>query len=48
MWVDRHGLYGDARLEHYVMIVFCARKWGLTACLTRLVHFGPLPDVLRA
>jgi Xaa-Pro dipeptidase len=48
MWVDRHGLYGDARLERYAMIVFCARKWGLTACLTRLVHFGPLPDELRA
>ncbi len=47
MWVDRHGLYGDGRLERYAMIVFCARKWGLTACLTRLVHFGPLPDELR-
>lgn len=48
MWVDRHGLYGDARLERYAMIVFCARKWGLTACLTRIVHFGPLGDELRA
>lgn len=48
MWIDRHGLYGDARLERYAMIVFCARKWGLTACLTRLVHFGPPPPELLA
>lgn len=47
MWVDRHGLYADNTLERYAMIVLCARKWGLTACLTRLVHFGPPPPDLR-
>ena len=46
MWLDRHGLYADNRLERYAMLVFGARKWGLTACVTRLVHFGPPPDDL--
>lgn len=43
MWIDRHGLYADNTLERYAMLVLCARKWGLTACLTRLVHFGAPP-----
>ena len=29
------------------MVVLCARKWGLIASLTRLVHFGELPSSIR-
>lgn len=29
------------------MLVLCARRWGLVASLTRLVHFGPLSEELR-
>jgi antitoxin VapB len=28
------------------MICFCARRWGLTASITRFVHFGPMPGEL--
>jgi Xaa-Pro aminopeptidase len=27
--------------------VLCGRKWGLVCSITRLVHFGPIPDELR-
>jgi antitoxin VapB len=29
------------------MLVLCGRRWGLVCSLTRLVHFGPLPDEVR-
>jgi antitoxin VapB len=29
------------------MLVLCGRKWGLVCSVTRLVHFGALPDELR-
>ncbi|MDH4207396.1 MAG: M24 family metallopeptidase [Anaerolineae bacterium] len=43
----RHPLPTDKKLERYAMLVLCGRKWGLVASLTRLVHFGTLPDELR-
>jgi Xaa-Pro aminopeptidase len=43
----RHPLPVDKKLERYAMLVLCGRKWGLVASLTRLVHFGALPDELR-
>lgn len=43
----RHPLPTDNRLERYAMLVLCGRKWGLVCSLTRLVHFGQLPDDLR-
>lgn len=43
----RHPLPTDKRLDRYAMLVLCGRKWGLVASITRLVHFGPLPDQLR-
>ncbi len=46
LWQDRHGLYSDRRIERVVMVVFCAHKWGLVANLTRMIHFGPIPDAL--
>jgi len=43
----RHPLPTDKKLEHYVMIVLCGRRWGLVCSLTRLVYFGKIPDELR-
>jgi Xaa-Pro aminopeptidase len=47
LMVDRHGLYGDYAIERMSMVVFCAHKWGLVANLTRMIHFGPVPDQLQ-
>jgi antitoxin VapB len=43
----RHPLPTDKKLEKYAMLVLCGRKWGLVCSITRLVHFGALPDELR-
>ncbi len=43
----RHPLPKAKTLERYVMLVLCGRKQGLVCSLTRLVHFGRLPDNLR-
>lgn len=39
----RHPLPTERRLQRAAMLVVGARKWGLVASLTRLVHFG-VPD----
>ncbi len=44
----RHPLPTEKRLEKYAMLALSARKHGLIASLTRLVHFGPIPDELRS
>jgi Xaa-Pro aminopeptidase len=43
----RHPLPTTKRLEHYVMLVLCGRRAGMVCSVTRLVHFGPIPDDLR-
>jgi len=43
----RHPLPTDRRMERYAMLVLCGRKWGLVCSITRLVHFGSLPDDLQ-
>jgi Xaa-Pro aminopeptidase len=43
----RHPLPTDKKLEKYAMLVLCGRKWGLVGSITRLVHFGPVPEDLR-
>jgi len=43
----RHPLPTDKKLERYAMLVLCGRKWGLVGSITRLIHFGPLPDELQ-
>ena len=43
----RHPLPTEKRLDRYAMLVLCGRRWGLVCSITRLVHFGPLPDELR-
>ncbi len=44
----RHPLPTDKKLDRYAMLVLCGRRRGLVCSITRLVHFGPLPDDLRA
>jgi antitoxin VapB len=43
----RHPVPTHKQLDRYAMIVLCARANGLVCSLTRLVHFGRLPDALR-
>jgi len=43
----RHPLPTDKEMQRYAMLVLCGRKDGLIASITRLVHFGKLPDELR-
>ena len=43
----RHPLPVDKIMERYGMLVLCGRKWGLVCSITRLVHFGPLPEELQ-
>lgn len=43
----RHPLPTSKRLERYAMLVACGRKYGLVCSITRLVHFGSMPDDLR-
>jgi antitoxin VapB len=43
----RHPLPTGRRLEHYAMLVLCGRRQGLVGSITRLVHFGRIPDELR-
>jgi Xaa-Pro aminopeptidase len=43
----RHPLPTGKRLERYAMLVLCGRQAGLVCSLTRLAHFGKLPDDLR-
>jgi antitoxin VapB len=34
-------------MDRYAMLVLCGRRWGLVCSITRLIHFGSLPDELR-
>ena len=43
----RHPLPTAKTLERYAMLVLCGRFRGLVCSITRLVHFGPLPDEIQ-
>jgi antitoxin VapB len=43
----RHPLPTEKKMERYAMLVLCGRQYGLVCSITRLVHFGPLPEKLR-
>ena len=34
-------------LERYALLGLCGRRWGLVCSVSRLVHFGPIPDEIR-
>jgi antitoxin VapB len=44
----RHPLPTAKQVERYAMLVLCCRMRGLVGAVTRLVHFGPLPEELAA
>lgn len=39
----RHPIPTQRKVERYVCLSTCARRWGLTVAVTRLVHFGSIP-----
>jgi Xaa-Pro dipeptidase len=43
----RHPIPTEKKIEKYLMVSICARKWGLIVSLTRFVYFGRLPKELR-
>lgn len=43
----RHPIPTSSLIDSYVMVVVCARLWGLVVSLTRLVYFGSLPSELK-
>jgi antitoxin VapB len=44
----RHPLPTMKPLDRYAMLVLCGRRGGLVCSVTRLVHFGPIPDDVQA
>ncbi|HZU86118.1 MAG TPA: M24 family metallopeptidase, partial [Anaerolineaceae bacterium] len=44
----RHPLPTAKTLNHYVLLVLSGRKSGLVCSISRMVHFGKLPDELQA
>jgi antitoxin VapB len=43
----RHAIPTEKELRRYAMLVLCGRKWGLICSITRMVHFGPLPEEIE-
>lgn len=43
----RHPLPTTKKLARYAMLILCGRRQGLVCSITRLVHFGPLPEEVR-
>jgi Xaa-Pro aminopeptidase len=44
----RHPLPADdKKMDKYAMLVLCGRKYGLVCSITRLIHYGPLPEELQ-
>ncbi len=44
----RHPLPTSAVLHRHAMLVLCGRRNGLITSMTRILHFGPLPEKIRA
>ncbi|TVR71355.1 MAG: M24 family metallopeptidase [Spirochaetaceae bacterium] len=44
----RHPLPTARHLERYAMLVLCGRRDGLVISITRLLHFGPVPEEILA
>jgi len=43
----RHPLPTTKKLERYAMLILCGRRYGLVCSITRLVHFGRLPEEIQ-
>ena len=43
----RHPLPTAKKLERYAMLILCGRQHGLVCSITRLVHFGHLPEEIQ-
>lgn len=43
----RHPVPRSGVLKRFGMVCFCARRWGLSASITRFVHFGRMPSDLE-
>lgn len=43
----RHPLPTAKKLDRYAMLVLCGRQHGLVCSITRLVHFGHLPEEIQ-
>lgn len=43
----RHPLPTSKKMEKYAMLVLGGRKYGLVASVTRLIHYGPISDMLK-
>jgi Xaa-Pro dipeptidase len=44
--IYRHAVPRSGVLQHFGMINFCARRWGLAVSMTRFVYFGTMPAEL--
>ena len=42
----RHAVPRGGVLEHFGMVNFCSRRWGLSVSMTRFVYFGSMPAEL--
>lgn len=47
MLTRRHPLPTGRQMERAAMLVLCARRAGLIASVTRLVHYGPVPAEMQ-
>jgi Xaa-Pro aminopeptidase len=43
----RHPLPTAKKLDRYAMLILCGRQKGLVCSITRLVHFGHVPEEIR-
>jgi antitoxin VapB len=43
----RHPLPTAKKLDRYAMLILCGRQRGLVCSITRLVHFGRIPEEVR-
>ncbi len=43
----RHPIPTERKIKQYLMLCVMARKWGLMTTITRLAHFGKIPEKLR-
>jgi len=43
----RHPIPTSLKVRHAVMVVVCARRWGLVCSASRLVRFGAMPAELK-